>query len=109
MTSSSPSPRKPERRVSIDTPAEIETGKYANFVAIWHDPDSFTLDFATLTGPAQPISDPNTENTVMKQRAKVVSRVKIPPSQVFELMKALEQQLSAWEKETGRGSRPPAE
>jgi hypothetical protein len=31
--------------------------------------------------------------------ATVVSRVRIPPSQVFELMKALEQQLSAWEKE----------
>lgn len=32
---------------------------------------------------------------------RIVSRVRIPPSQVFELMKALEQQLSAYEKEIG--------
>ena len=33
------------------------------------------------------------------QQSAVVSRVRIPPAQVFELMKALEQQLSAWESE----------
>jgi hypothetical protein len=37
--------------------------------------------------------------------ARVVSRVRIPASQVFELMKVLEKQLSAWELETGQ--RPP--
>ena len=109
MTPSSPSPKKPERRISIDTPTEVETGEYANFVAVLHVPDSFTLDFAALTGPAQPVTDPESDRTIMKQRAKVVSRVKIPPSQVFELMKALEQQLSAWEKETGRTPQPPSE
>jgi len=31
-----------------------------------------------------------------------VSRVRIPPDQVFELMKALEQQLTMWENETGK-------
>jgi len=38
--------------------------------------------------------------------ARVVSRVRIPPEQVFELAKALTQQLEFWEQETGR--RPPA-
>ena len=37
--------------------------------------------------------------------ARVVSRVRIPPEQVFELAKALTQQLEFWEQETGR--RPP--
>ena len=32
----------------------------------------------------------------------MIQRVKIPPKQVFELMKALEHQLSAWESETGQ-------
>ena len=36
--------------------------------------------------------------------ARVVARVRIPASQVFELMKALEQQLTAWELQTGRRS-----
>ena len=34
--------------------------------------------------------------------ARVVSRIRIPPDQVFELAKALTQQLEFWERETGR-------
>ena len=34
--------------------------------------------------------------------ARVVSRIRIPPEQVFELAKALTQQLEFWEQETGR-------
>ena len=33
---------------------------------------------------------------------RVVSRIRIPPEQVFELAKALTQQLEFWEQETGR-------
>jgi hypothetical protein len=36
----------------------------------------------------------------------VVARVRVPPSQVFEIMKALERQLTAWETETGRRTKP---
>jgi hypothetical protein len=32
----------------------------------------------------------------------VVARVRIRPEQIWEIMKALEQQLSRWEKEQGR-------
>ncbi len=35
---------------------------------------------------------------------RIVSRVRIPPSQVFEIMKTLEQQLTRWEND--RGQRP---
>lgn len=34
---------------------------------------------------------------------RVVSRVRIPPAQMFELMKVLERQLTAWEQETDEG------
>jgi hypothetical protein len=37
----------------------------------------------------------------MQGKARVVSRVRIPPAQVFELMKALEKQLTQWEASTG--------
>ena len=36
--------------------------------------------------------------------ARVVSRIRIPPEQVFELAKALTQQLEFWEQETGKRS-----
>jgi hypothetical protein len=40
-----------------------------------------------------------------------VARVRVPPNQVFEIMKALERQLTGWEQETGRRpkSTPPGE
>ena len=36
--------------------------------------------------------------------ARVVARVRIPPSQVWELMKALEQNLSAYERENDKSA-----
>jgi hypothetical protein len=86
-----------EQRLQINMPSEQATGVYADFVRAWHTNESFVLDFAALHEPAQ-----STDEGVVVIKAGVVSRVRIPPSQVFELMKALEQQLSAWEKETGR-------
>jgi hypothetical protein len=85
-----------EQILQINMPAEQAAGVYADFVRAWHTSDAFVLDFAALHEPAKPTD----EGVLIK--AGVVSRVRIPPNQVFELMKALEQQLSAWEKETGR-------
>jgi hypothetical protein len=45
--------------------------------------------------------DPPDEDDQQDINTQVVSRVRIPPSQVFEIMKALEQQLSQWEARTG--------
>ena len=69
-------------------------GTYADFVSVWHSKDVFVLDFAVLSQPT----------TATQLTSRVVSRVRIPPSQVFEIMKALEQQLTAWENE----GKPPA-
>ena len=87
----------PEQRIQIKLPAELSGGVFADFVRAWHTSDAFVLDFATLTEP------PRKEGDHVVLDATVVSRVRIPPPQVFELMKALEQQLSAWEKESGKG------
>ncbi len=72
-------------------------GVYADLVGVWHTPDAFVLDFSALIEPAHRESAGGTEAVV--RRAQVVARVRIPPSQVFEIMKVLEQQLSAWERE----------
>jgi hypothetical protein len=73
----------------IQLPDDLVEGSYADFVSVWHSRDVFVLDFAVL---AQPMSG----NQII---SRVVSRIRIPPSQVFEIMKALEQQLTAWESE----------
>jgi len=85
-----------EQRIQMDMPTGAEPGVYADFVRAWHTKDAFVLDFANLVEP------PRAEDDSIYLHATVVSRVRIPPSQVFELMKALEQQLSAWEKATGQ-------
>ncbi|MDR1392527.1 MAG: DUF3467 domain-containing protein [Bifidobacteriaceae bacterium] len=85
-----------EQRIQIKLGQDMEAGVYADFVRAWHTNDAFVLDFASLIEP------PHQEDGAVVLNAAVAARVRIPPAQVFELMKALEQQLSAWEKEHGK-------
>ena len=87
-------PGQPQAHLHV--PDDRVEGTYADFVSVWHSKDAFVLDFAVL---AQPV-------TAAQFLSRVVARVRIPPSQVFEIMKALEQQLTAWEAE--RAADPPA-
>lgn len=94
--------------MSFSATPEIEVGTYADFVGVWHLRDCFVLDFSTITQPPQVIEDAEGRRTIA-MNARIVSRVKIPPSQVFEIMKALEAQLSAWERETGNRTPGPGD
>jgi hypothetical protein len=107
MSSSSPQP-PPRQSFAINVPPEEEAGHYADFASIWHNSETFVLDFAALTRPPQSGSD-ETGGPTVEVHAKVVSRVRIPASQVWEVMKALEQHLTAWEGERklAGGGQPP--
>ncbi|GAA2375516.1 DUF3467 domain-containing protein [Dactylosporangium salmoneum] len=101
-----PLPEGTPPRISFNIPPEIEAGVYANFVNLWHQPDGFILDFSVFTAPPG-LGEDDAGNQFVHLPARVVSRVRIPPQQVFELMKALSEQLSAWELETGRQRADP--
>ncbi|MDR2895148.1 MAG: DUF3467 domain-containing protein [Propionibacteriaceae bacterium] len=88
-------------RIQLALPQDQLAGVFSDFVRAWHTRDSFILDFSAYTEP--PVRDEAHEDVI--QQSTVVSRVRIPPSQVFELMKALEQQLSLWESETSQRSK----
>jgi len=103
------SPQPMNQRMSVNVPPELEVGAYADFVAVWHQPHCFVIDFATYTQPPQVTSDDASGEAYIDLRARLVSRVRIPPAQIFEIMKALEQQLSAWERETGTSPAEPAD
>jgi hypothetical protein len=91
-----------EHRVEISVPPEAEVGVFAGFASVWRARDSFVLDFATEVRPPEMIvEDAESEGPYVHIPARVVARVRIPPSQVWELMKALEQNLSAYERERG--------
>ncbi|MCW2609944.1 MAG: hypothetical protein QOC93_898 [Actinomycetota bacterium] len=93
---------QPETRFQVEIGPDVEVGVYANFVSIWHDAETFTLDFAAVTRPPFPVEDAETGEEYTQVPTRIVSRVKVPPSQVFEIMRALNTQLAAWEQETGR-------
>ena len=89
----------------IDLPEENVEGRFADFANLWHTPNVFVLDFVALTQPAQHGEGPDGEPSELIP-GRVVSRIHIPPEQVFELAAALTRQLGIWEQETGR--KPPA-
>ena len=97
-----------DNRFEVSIAPELEGGVYASFANLWHGPDVFTIDFAALSAPPERVQDEH-GHAFNRFQTRVVSRVRIPPSQVFELMKALEIQLSAWENETGQKPSPPAD
>jgi hypothetical protein len=82
-------------QLEINLPAELESGAFANFAGVWQDDAGFVLDFATTTHPPQMVEDH------VQVKAKVVSRVRIPPRQALELMRALNTQLGLWEQQHG--------
>jgi hypothetical protein len=81
-----------EYRVAED----VEGGVYANNVMIWHTGHEFTFDFATSL-PAVP-GEPGGEVTVP---FRVVSRVKMPVSLVFEVLKAINANMAKYEASFG--------
>ena len=84
---------------NINMPPDRAAGHYADFAMIWHTPETFVLDFIAATQPAQPNPDGSGGAVV---NAEVSARVRIPAAQVWEIMKALNEQYSAWEVETGK-------
>jgi Protein of unknown function (DUF3467) len=84
-----------QQEIHMRVPEQVALGQYANLVGVWHTPHEFAIDFALVQpflpdGPA----------------ATVVSRVRIPPTIVFELLKSLNQNLAAYEETFGEIQRP---
>lgn len=93
---------RPHRNLQIELPAENEAGVPADFARLWHTQSTFVIDFVAMKSPPISRRDPETDREVSDLPVKVVSRIRIPPEQVFELASALTKQLDAWERETGR-------
>lgn len=73
---------------------EMEDGTYANFVSVWHSPHEFTLDFAVTLTPRQ------TEDGLVVP-AKVVSRLKISPTLIFDLLRTINHNMTRYEAAFG--------
>lgn len=96
-----PNAEPSETRLALNLPPEHEAGVYASFAQIWHDNDGFIVDFAVPTMPPSQQHDEHGQAFILAP-AKVVSRIRMPASQAWEFMRALNAQLTMWEREHGQ-------
>ncbi|MGN6474323.1 MAG: DUF3467 domain-containing protein [Mycobacteriales bacterium] len=90
----------PQQQIQVQVPEDIQAGVYANMALVWHTPFDFTLDFAVL----QPTM-PGPEGEALTP-ARVVARVKFPPSQIFQLLQAINANMTKYEEAYGPISAP---
>jgi hypothetical protein len=95
--------------IAVSVPAEQEVGVFADFAGIWHTPNTFVLDFLSLTSPGPQLQQVDPQGEVVGALpARVAARVRIPAEQVFQIIAALQQQADQWLQETGRPEPPEA-
>lgn len=80
---------QPQIRVVVDD--DRKHGEYANFVVVSHGPHEFTIDFCQLL----PSGDPKQVN------ADVVSRIRVAPTMVGQMLRALNANLTNYESKFG--------
>jgi hypothetical protein len=95
---------QPQYRFDIIAPPELEAGVYANFLSVWHSPHEFTLDFA-VTQPALETDTPG----LQRVPCRVVARVKVPATVVFDMIRAMNENLTRYEGKFGVVRRPGEE
>lgn len=82
---------RPQAQIRVVVDDEIKHGEYANFLVVTHGPHDFTLDFCQLL--------PSGEQGIVN--AEVTSRVKIAPTMVAQVLRALNTNLTNYEEKFG--------
>ncbi len=88
----------------VRVPSEQEPGVYANVLTVWHTAHEFTLDFSAAL-PAQPTEQPDGSSQVV-QPCLVTSRVRVPVSVVFDMIRTINENLTRYEDSFGRINPP---
>ena len=110
MSDPSSIPPEPQGvQFQMQLPPDLEVGVHADYANVWHTPTSFVLDFLAVKSPPHATVDPATGAPVAGPtviEARVTSRVRVPPEQIFPLIAALQEQGNAWLAEQGRSGPP---
>lgn len=87
-------------------PDDLGGGTYANVLNVWHTAYEFTLDFGVM----EPAAAPPDAGAPVQVPVRLVSRVRIPVTLLFEVLKALNTNMSSYEAMFGPIRQPePAE
>jgi hypothetical protein len=84
--------------VNVVVPDDQVAGHYANVVGVWHTPHEFAVDFCVI--------QPFVGGEQGSMQARVVTRVRIPPTIVFDLLRAINDNLAKYEDTFGEIKRP---
>jgi hypothetical protein len=85
-----------KRPIAFRVPDDLQAGAYANLLAVWHTAHEFTLDFA-VSGMPQSAG----EGQPPQITAPVVARVKIAPSVIFSIARAIADNVDKYEQQFG--------
>ena len=86
---------------------EQEAGSYANALAIWHTGHEFTFDFLVNSEPPSPATTEEGEDVIQAPH-RLVARIRVPPTAVFDIIRTINQNLTLYEQRFGQ-IRPPGQ
>jgi hypothetical protein len=98
--SDQPQPQQPNLDLSL--PPERRAGVFADAAMVWHNQHSFTLDFLSQWAPGLSESG--------GAQVEVVARVRVPTGVIFQLARAIAENLDNYERQFGPiqgGPQPP--
>lgn len=87
---------------TVEVPPDLESGIYANFMAVWSGQHDFTLDFS-VTG------QPRIEDDKVVVPTQVVSRIKVPLTLAEDILQALAKHVTKFEEAAGPIRKPTKE
>jgi len=101
-------PGQPRIEFEPHADPELEAGSYANGLAIWHTLHEFTFDFFVSSQPPQEARTSDGE-VVIRAPHRLVARVRVPPTSVFDIIRTISQNLALYEQKFGPIRTPGAD
>lgn len=90
-------PDEPQLHVNINIPEGMHGGVFADLAMVWHNQNGFTIDFVAPMHPASPDNEGK-----LQQAATVVARVRLPVSVMFQVARAISENVSQYEARYGK-------
>jgi hypothetical protein len=84
---------QPQHNLDLNLPTDLHAGVFADAAMVWHNQHSFTLDFLAQWSPGASDSG--------NAQMEVVSRVRIPTGVIFQLARAIAENVDNYERQFG--------
>ena len=84
-----------DAQIQFDIPDDLIGGTYANQVVVWHTYHEFTLDFSVAPTVPTGVID---ESGNMVIPSRVVARIKVPHSVIFEIARVISANVDEYEQ-----------